>query len=214
MNSVFKLRSVLAVHSPMARKITTSHLGSAHSNTQRPFIYRRASKIPQTGTNQYSRTFPLILLAATVLLVCYSAVHAHDSSTEPGIFDHSEAGQADLSDQLKQERRPQQSVRMASSRGGKWSAVTEWPLLAVHASLLPNGKVLAWDATPDDFDEDPHTASSYTTRVTVWDPLLGTHTQANNDTDTDLFCAGSAHLWDGRVPVSYTHLTLPTTPYV
>ncbi len=91
------------------------------------------------------------------------------------------------------------SARLSSIAGGSWSTIEDWPVLAVHATLLPNGKVLAWDATPDDFDEDPHTASSVTTRVTLWDPVLGTHSAANNDTDTDLFCAGSAHLWDGRV---------------
>lgn len=87
----------------------------------------------------------------------------------------------------------------SKARGGSWSDVEPWPVLAVHANLLPNGKVLAWDATPDDFDEDPHTAESYTTRVTVWDPVTKEHLRANNNTDTDLFCAGSAQLWDGRV---------------
>ena len=88
---------------------------------------------------------------------------------------------------------------LRSSEGGQWSAVSNWPVLAVHANLLPNGKVLAWDATPDDFDEDPHTTENYTTRVTVWDPIDNSHLHANNNTNTDLFCAGSAQLWDGRV---------------
>ncbi len=83
--------------------------------------------------------------------------------------------------------------------GGTWSAVYDWPLVAVHAALLANGKVLAWDATPDDSDDDPHTTDNFTTRVTLWDPIQDTHTATNNDTDTDLFCAGSAHLWDGRI---------------
>ena len=86
-----------------------------------------------------------------------------------------------------------------AARLGAWSPVDDWPVLPVHAALLPNGKVLAWDATPDDFGEDVHTAERYETRVTVWDPETNTHLRANNDTDTDLFCAGSAHLWDGRV---------------
>lgn len=89
--------------------------------------------------------------------------------------------------------------RMAASDGGHWSPAEAWPVLAVHATLLPTGNVIAWDATPDDFDEDPHTASSVTTRVTLWDPQTNTHSNTNNNTDTDLFCAGSAHLWDGRV---------------
>ena len=95
--------------------------------------------------------------------------------------------------------RPRAAETMSPSLGGRWSAVRDWPLVAVHAALLPNGKVLAWDATPDDADDDPHTTDNYTTRVTLWDPVTDTHTETNNDTDTDLFCAGSAHLWDGRI---------------
>jgi len=53
------------------------------------------------------------------------------------------------------------TTRLAVSVGGNWSAAEAWPVLAVHANLLPNGKVMAWDATPDDFDEDPHTARWY-----------------------------------------------------
>ncbi len=88
---------------------------------------------------------------------------------------------------------------VSPAQGGLWSEVQPWPLVAVHAALLPNGKVLAWDATPDDADDDPHTTDNYTTRVTLWDPITNEHVATNNDTDTDLFCAGSAHLWDGRV---------------
>ena len=72
-------------------------------------------------------------------------------------------------------------------------------MLAVHAALLPTGEVLAWDATPDDFDDDPHTSDNRTTRVTLWDPATDTHLPVWNDGGGDLFCAGSAHLWDGRV---------------
>lgn len=84
-----------------------------------------------------------------------------------------------------------------AAQQGEWSAVQDWPVLAVHATLLENGKVLAWDATPDDFDDDPHTTEVYTTRITLWDPLTGKHTSVNNNTNTDLFCAGAAHMWDG-----------------
>ncbi|MFK8079044.1 MAG: galactose oxidase-like domain-containing protein [Granulosicoccus sp.] len=89
--------------------------------------------------------------------------------------------------------------RVNAGQYGRWSDVIDWPVLAVHAALLPTGRVMAWDATPDDFDDDPHTTENYTTRVTVWDPATGDHIPTNNDTQADLFCAGSAHLWDGRV---------------
>lgn len=82
---------------------------------------------------------------------------------------------------------------------GQWSDVESWPVIAVHANLLPNGKVLAWDATPDDTDDDPHTTDNYTTRVSLWDPITNIHIPTNNDTNADLFCAGSAQLWDGRL---------------
>lgn len=92
---------------------------------------------------------------------------------------------------------PLQAADPAAATRGQWSEVQPWPLLAVHAVLMDNGQVLAWDATPDDFDDDPHTAEVKTTRVTIWDPETGAHVQADNNTNTDLFCAGAAHLWDG-----------------
>ena len=41
---------------------------------------------------------------------------------------------------------------------GEWSAPVAWPFISIHATLLPNGKVLGWgrgkngdqDATPDE----------------------------------------------------------------
>lgn len=138
------------------------------------------------------------LLNFTLCCVASSA-HAHGDA-------HSDAPTTDLSNTLDQEQavfaevvRPAPEALINPSVGGVWSSVYDWPLVAIHAALLPNGKVLAWDATPDDSDDDPHTTDSKTTRVTLWDPASNTHVQTNNDTETDLFCAGSAHLWDGRI---------------
>lgn len=136
---------------------------------------------------------------ATIVWGFACAVHAHGD-------EHSDAPTATLPElNMQQQTVFADIVRDAPvplinlSIGGKWSDVYDWPLVAVHAALLPNGKVLAWDATPDDSDDDPHTTDNYTTRVTLWDPVSDTHVQTNNDTGTDLFCAGSAHLWDGRI---------------
>lgn len=89
---------------------------------------------------------------------------------------------------------------------GQWSAVYDWPVMPIHATLLPNGKVLAWDATPDDFDPNggippnPHApTASNTTRATVWDPIANAHLSVNPDTQSDIFCAGHAFLPDGRL---------------
>lgn len=130
----------------------------------------------------------------TVSLLVTGIAGAHENDPVTDIDHHSTAPPLGAFNSLIQ-----RSNVLPSSEGGQWSGVQNWPVLAVHANLLPNGKVLAWDATPDDFDQDPHTTENYTTRVTVWDPIDNSHLHANNDTDTDLFCAGSAQLWDGRV---------------
>jgi len=115
----------------------------------------------------------------------------HDSPSQPANVD----AEPTVSEVITQPA----AQTMSPVLGGSWSPVYDWPLVAVHAALLPNGKVLSWDATPDDADDDPHTTDNFTTRVTLWDPQDNTHLATNNDTDTDLFCAGSAHLWDGRI---------------
>ena len=92
-----------------------------------------------------------------------------------------------------------ETAALTVGEGGRWGPVESWPVLAVHAALMPNGKVLAWDATPDDFDTDPHTRGTSSTRVTFWDPNSNTHQSVNNTTQYDLFCAGSAHLPNGSL---------------
>jgi len=136
-----------------------------------------------------------------VSLVCLASVLPQAEALAHG----DEHRASDLQSTAKSSVRLDPSVRVQAepvvspAQGGLWSEVEPWPLVAVHAALLPNGKVLAWDATPDDADDDPHTTDNFTTRVTLWDPITGIHVETNNDTNTDLFCAGSAHLWDGKV---------------
>ena len=134
---------------------------------------------------------PVALSAALVLpWVSYpAAVQAHGNDhVDAGPAEHRESGPA-----IREEFTPIGSqVRLAQpvvspAQGGLWSEVEPWPVVAVHAALLPNGKVLAWDATPDDADDDPHTTDNFTTRVTLWDPRTGLHVETNNDTDTDFF---------------------------
>src|SRR6266850_1965080 len=75
---------------------------------------------------------------------------------------------------------------------GQWSAVLDWPLVAIHMSLMPNGKVLAWD---------DHTNS---TGAGVFDPATLVVTPVPF-TGANLFCAGLAMLPDGRVFVAGGH---------
>ncbi|MCA1703278.1 MAG: hypothetical protein LC808_08440, partial [Actinobacteria bacterium] len=83
---------------------------------------------------------------------------------------------------------------------GSWSAPVDWPVVAVHAALLPNGKVLAYDSLGDrPFGSD---AVHDHTRATIWDPRTGRHTDVRVDTGFNLFGSGLAHLLDGSVFVA------------
>jgi len=76
---------------------------------------------------------------------------------------------------------------------GEWSPLMNWPLVAVHATLLHTGEVLLWDGW-----ENP------ITNAKVWNPTTNTFT--NVPVDGGLFCAGTATAADGRVVVMGGHL--------
>ena len=67
---------------------------------------------------------------------------------------------------------------------GMWSALKTWPLVAVHAALLPDGRVLSYGSKND----GQQTGSD---RLDLWDNagVLDTgHNQLANTSGTDLFC--------------------------
>lgn len=74
---------------------------------------------------------------------------------------------------------------------GSWSQPLTWPLVSIHASLLPNGKVIAWANT--------NVAGS--AQAQVWDPATGAFTLVPNNT-TNIFCSGHSFLPDGRLLVT------------
>jgi len=80
---------------------------------------------------------------------------------------------------------------------GQWGPVVDWPVVAVHVALLPNGKVLAYDSIGDNATETYPVQDH--TRGTVWDPVTGTQTRVDVDTGFNIFCSGLAHLVDGRM---------------
>jgi hypothetical protein len=84
-------------------------------------------------------------------------------------------------------------TRATSADIGQWSGAINWPLVAIHASLLSTGQVLVWD---------------YETSgqgVQLWNPATGTFTAAPYNTE-DLFCSGLASLPDGRILVAGGHI--------
>ena len=87
---------------------------------------------------------------------------------------------------------------------GRWSAVKPWPVIAIHAALLPNGKLLTWGGGDNTMapvgSPDAHDGND----TYVWDPMTDTQQLVRNTT-TELFCAGTAFLPDGRLFVAGGH---------
>ncbi|HEY1358117.1 MAG TPA: hypothetical protein VGF21_07420, partial [Thermoleophilaceae bacterium] len=76
---------------------------------------------------------------------------------------------------------------------GQWGPVQNWPIVSVHASLEPSGKVLAWDG----FEQGPNSEH-------VWDPA--TNNIVATPYSRNLFCSGYAQLPDGRLLIAGGHI--------
>jgi YVTN family beta-propeller protein len=77
---------------------------------------------------------------------------------------------------------------------GAWSPVIPWPLIAVHAVLMPDGRVLTYGTKSD----GTQTGSFI---YDVWDPGAGLgagHLTLPNTTGTDIFCSSQVALPAGN----------------
>lgn len=77
---------------------------------------------------------------------------------------------------------------------GAWSGVLPWPLVAINATLLRTGEVLVWDGGTSVGDSPTHGGLT----AQLWNPDTQVFTAAPTSR-TDLFCAGSCALSDGRI---------------
>jgi hypothetical protein len=75
---------------------------------------------------------------------------------------------------------------------GSWSSPTTLPIIPIHTSMLPNGKLLIFDSEP-------------TGNERVWDPVANTFTQVPYST-VNMFCASHTPLPDGRILVAGGHI--------
>jgi galactose oxidase len=91
-----------------------------------------------------------------------------------------------------------QLVAATSAEAGQWTAPFNWPIVAVHMVLLPNGRVLTIGRTGT---------------PQVWNPATGSFSAVPSP--AWLFCAGHALLPDGRVFLAGGHISdnhgLPNT---
>jgi hypothetical protein len=76
---------------------------------------------------------------------------------------------------------------------GQWSTVTNWPTRAVHATLLPDGRVFFISY----YSESLH--------PNIWDPATHTFT-GTAASSFALFCSGHTNLPDGRVFIAGGHV--------
>lgn len=86
----------------------------------------------------------------------------------------------------------------AASRG-MWGPVQGWPMNAIHAALLPDGKVLSYGAPQNGDQQDGRTFS-------VWTPSLGfaagAHAVSFEAGRVNSFCSAATWLGDGRLFIS------------
>jgi hypothetical protein len=72
---------------------------------------------------------------------------------------------------------------------GAWSPLLNWPLVAIHSTLLYTGNVLVWDGW-----QQPEPSQE-------WNPTSGTFSNAINSPDS-IFCGAMNQLPDGRILVA------------
>jgi len=85
------------------------------------------------------------------------------------------------------------SLARADNVNGTWSNVTDWPLIPIHAVLLPDERVLSYGSSANGLQGG---SFSYD----VWDPtggLAGGHLTLPNQTLTDIFCSSQVVLPGG-----------------
>ncbi len=69
---------------------------------------------------------------------------------------------------------------------GAWDVARPWPTIAIHAAMLPTGRVLHYSYPG---------SGEY-----IWDPVADTFTEV--DVDENLFCSGHSHLANGMIYVT------------
>jgi hypothetical protein len=80
---------------------------------------------------------------------------------------------------------------------GQWGPVVDWPVVAINAALLPNGKVLAYDSIGDQATETYPVQDH--TRATVWDPVTASQTAVTLNDGYNIFCSGFSYLANGNI---------------
>ncbi len=97
----------------------------------------------------------------------------------------------------------------AAAMRGMFGAVASWPIIPLHTTLLPDGRVLNYGTSETG-------AQGAQLIYDIWNPALGTGSNAHmilpNTTPTDIFCSAAAIMWTtGDVLISGGDLTINGT---
>ncbi|MGJ7580722.1 galactose oxidase-like domain-containing protein [Variovorax sp. RHLX14] len=102
------------------------------------------------------------------------------------------------------------TIPASATTQGMWSGVQNWPLNALHAAVLPNGRVLSYGSTKDGATQDGRLFD-------LWDPTLGfgtnSHQTTYRGTQQDSFCSAATFLGDGRLMISGGNGSVTSTMY-
>ncbi len=94
---------------------------------------------------------------------------------------------------------------VAAFTGGLFGAPVTWPLIAIHAVLLPDGRVMSYGTNASG-------AQGAQLIYDIWDPTLGTDSNSHlvlpNTTNTDIFCSAQSVMISGDVLTSGGDLTV------
>ncbi|WP_052326698.1 galactose oxidase-like domain-containing protein [Deinococcus peraridilitoris] len=91
----------------------------------------------------------------------------------------------------------------ASSKG-QWSTlIGNWPVLAIHTTLLPDGTVMSFGGNyyPDWANYAGKSGVPYNNQIDLWNPANNTHTPMNFQ-GSAIFCGGHTLLADGRLLIA------------
>lgn len=91
------------------------------------------------------------------------------------------------------------NIPPTAPKTGMWSPVYSWPLVSIHMSLLPSGKITSYGAPPGQNVQDGRTYD-------VWNPYAGftpdSHVLLPGVTGVNSFCSAQAFLADGSLLIS------------
>jgi hypothetical protein len=147
----------------------------------------------------------ILMLGAPAIGVASTSVETPQGHASEDAVVLSPSAEARLSHQTREKTAAASAKAAAATTGdpgevGQWGPVVDWPVVAIWATLLPNGKVLAYDSIGDRGTEN-YVLQDHT-RATVWDPATGSQTEVWLRDGYNIFCSGFAHLPNGSIFVA------------